>query len=318
MTATTPATHPVPEPAAEPGGALVVGEALVDVVRRPGAADVEHPGGSAANVAVALARLGRPVHLATSWADDERGRVLAAHLAHDGVRLLGDPRVLARTSTALATIDAAGAASYTFDLEWRLGPLPPLAPRVVHACSIAAVLPPGADRVVGVLAQARGRATTSYDVNARPAITGTGPDLLAAVERVAAHADVVKASDEDVAALWPGVDEAAVAAHLHGLGALAVVVTRGGEGATVSTPAGRADVPTPPTAVADTIGAGDTFMAGLLDALWQRDLLGAERRHALAALDPAGWRPLLAWAAAAAAVTVSRPGADPPHRHELA
>lgn len=53
MTATTPATHPVPEPAAEPGGALVVGEALVDVVRRPGAADVEHPGGSAANVAVA-------------------------------------------------------------------------------------------------------------------------------------------------------------------------------------------------------------------------------------------------------------------------
>lgn len=304
-------------PAPVPDPALVLGEALVDVVRRPGAADVEHPGGSAANVAVALARLGRPVRFATAWGDDARGRVLAEHVGRDGVELHGDPVVLEHTSTAVATLDRGGAASYTFDLDWRLGPLPPVAARVVHACSIAAVLEPGCAQVVAVLAAARGRSTTTYDVNVRPAITGTGPGLVRAVERVAEHADVVKASDEDLEALWPDRSVEEAAAHLHGLGALAVVVTRGGDGATVVTPTGRADVASPATTVADTIGAGDTFMAGLLDALWERDLLGAAGREALAGLDPREWEPVLTWAARVAAVTVSRPGADPPRRHEV-
>lgn len=297
--------------------ALVVGEALVDVVRRPGEVEVEHPGGSAANVAVALARLGRPVRFATAWGDDARGRVLADHLGRDGVVLHGDPRVLPRTSTAVATLDDSGAASYTFDLDWRLGPLPPVAARVVHACSIAAVLEPGCEQVVALLAAARGRSTTTYDVNVRPAITGTGAGPRAAVERVAAHADLVKASDEDLEALWPDRSEEEVASHLHGLGALALVVTRGGDGASVLLPGGRADVASPPTTVADTIGAGDTFMAGLLDALWQCELLGAEAHAALAALATEEWAPLLSWAASVAAVTVSRPGADPPRRHEV-
>lgn len=305
----------LPHTASDP--ALVVGEALVDVVRRSGRDDVEHPGGSAANVAVALARLGRPVRFATAWGDDARGRVLAAHVQRDGVVLHGDPVVLERTSTAIATLDEGGAASYTFDLDWRLGPLPPVAARVVHACSIAAVVEPGCAQVVAALAAARGTSTTTYDVNVREAVTGTGPGLRLAVERVVAHADVVKASDEDLAALWPDRSEEEVAAHLHGLGALAVVVTRGGDGAIVLLPSGRADVASPPTTVADTIGAGDTFMAGLVDALWERDLLGASRRDALAALTPPAWQPLLSWAARVAAVTVSRPGADPPRRDEV-
>lgn len=296
---------------------LVVGEALVDVVRRPGVPDAEHPGGSAANVAVALARLGRPVRLATAWADDDRGRVLAAHLARDGVTLHGDPWVLGRTSTAVATVDEAGVADYGFDLDWRLGDLPPLEPRVVHACSVGAVLEPGATRVRETLSVARRVATTTYDVNARPALTGTGPDVVAAVETVAALADVVKASDEDLAALWPEMDEDRVAARLHDLGVLALVVTRGEAGASALLPGGRVDIGAPAAVVVDTIGAGDTFDAGLLDALWEHDLLGAARRPALAGLAPADWRPLLARAAAAAAVTVSRPGADPPRRHEL-
>src|SRR5919112_6488625 len=96
--------------------ALVVGESLVDIVRGADGSSVEYAGGSAANVAVALARLGRPVRFATSFADDERGRMLAAHLKTAGVQLAGDPGAGERTATALATIGADGGAHYDFDL----------------------------------------------------------------------------------------------------------------------------------------------------------------------------------------------------------
>lgn len=302
------------------GPALVVGEALVDVVVREGADPVEHAGGSAANVAVALARLDRPVAFATAWADDARGRVLAAHVARDGVRVVGEPVVLERTSTAVATIGAGGAASYAFDLDWRLAPVPEVAPRVVHACSIAAVLDPGRHDVLAVLRRERGRATTSYDVNVRATITGVDDELRARVAEVVALADLVKASDEDLEQLRPDLDLEAAARALLGAGEqgpVAVVVTRGGEGATVVTAAGRVDVATPSVAVADTIGAGDTFMAGLLDALWERGALGEGGRAALAGLGDDAWSAVLAHAARAAAINVSRPGADPPRRAEL-
>ena len=81
---------------------LVVGESLVDIVRAADGTTTEWPGGSAANVAVALARLGRPVRFATAYADDERGRALARHLADAGVGLAGDPMCLSRTSSAAA------------------------------------------------------------------------------------------------------------------------------------------------------------------------------------------------------------------------
>lgn len=307
---------------ADAAPALVVGEALVDVVVRDGADPVEHPGGSAANVAVALARLGRPVGFATAWADDDRGRVLAAHVARDGVRVVGDAVVLDRTSTAVATIGAGGAASYAFDLDWRLGPVPELAPRVVHVCSIAAVLDPGRHDVLDVLRRERGRATTSYDVNVRASITPVDDDLRARVGEVVALADLVKASDEDLEQLRPDLDLEAAARSLlgpagRGAGPVAVVVTRGGDGATVVTEQGRVDVATPSVEVADTIGAGDTFMAGLLDALWERGALGADGRRAIGELDEDAWASVLAHAARAAAINVSRPGADPPTRAEL-
>src|SRR3954454_14038439 len=96
---------------------LVVGESLVDIVHAADGATREHAGGSAATVAVALTRLGRPVRFVTAWADDARGRVLAEHVAEAGVRLAADPAVLSRTATAAATLGADGAASYEFDLE---------------------------------------------------------------------------------------------------------------------------------------------------------------------------------------------------------
>src|SRR3954454_2914474 len=102
-------------------GVLVVGESLIDIVHAADGSTREYAGGSAANVAVALARLGRTVRFVTAWADDERGRVLADHVGEAGVWLAADPHVLARTATAAATLGADGAASYEFDLEWRIG-----------------------------------------------------------------------------------------------------------------------------------------------------------------------------------------------------
>lgn len=287
---------------------LVIGEALVDIVHAADGSTVEYAGGSAANVAVALARLGRPVRFATAWADDDRGRVLASHLAKDGVVLAGDPHVLTRTATAAATLGADGAASYQFDLEWRLGDVPPGEPAFAHVCSLGAVLEPGADQVLALVGALDG-ATVTYDINARPAITGTGADVVARVERVVAVADLVKASDEDLAHLYPHLELSAAAAHLLALGPTAVVVTRGGAGATWFGAGGTVEVASLPVAVADTIGAGDTFGAAVIDALWDRGPLRELSAETIAAV--------LAHAARAAAVTVSRPGADPPYRSEL-
>jgi fructokinase len=294
-------------------GVLVVGESLIDVVQRPDGSIVEHPGGSAANVAVALARLGRPVELLTALGDDAHGAALARHLNQSAVGLAGDPYPLDRTATALATLGDDGSASYVFDIEWRLGELPDVSPVVVHACSIGAVTPPGADDVRRLLEKVRPRATVSYDVNARPAVTGAGPEVVRQVEEVVALADLVKASDEDLAVLYPGEPLEQAVERLLGLGPGAVVVTRGRAGAIWYGGGLRVDARATEVEVADTIGAGDTFGAAMIDALWDLDALGGR----LPGLQTSEIEGVLRHAARAAAVTVSRPGADPPYRHEL-
>lgn len=298
--------------------ALVVGESLIDVMVR-GEQRQEYAGGSAANAAVALARLGRPVVLATRYAEDAHGRLLAEQHAAAGLTVVGGRA--SRTSSAIARIGADGAASYDFDIVWDLAgvELPPDArPVVVHACSLGAVLAPGADAVLEMVGGLRESATVSYDINARPSITGTGPEVVARVEAMAALADVVKASDEDLEALYPHRYWRVSASELLAAGPAAVVVTRGSGGANVVTAAGETIVGVSPVAVVDTIGAGDTFGAATLDALWARGLLGSSRRQELAELGLDVWREVIKYAARAAAVTVSRPGADPPYAHELA
>jgi len=299
-------------------GVLVVGEALVDIVQTPSGRRHEYAGGSAANVAVALARLGRPTRLATCFAQDHYGALVTTYLERAGVTLACDPGAVAHTSTAEATIGSSGAAEYTFDIDWRLLPLDPDEdPLVAHTCSLGAVLLPGADDVLALLGRLRERSTITYDVNARPTVTGTGPELVARVERMVAVADLVKASDEDLEVLYPGRRHSDAAAALLALGPAAVVVTRGAEGALWLDRDGVVEVESRPVEVADTIGAGDTFGAALIDALWERGRLGAEGRPALSALPRDEVTAVLEHAARAAAVTVSRPGADPPYRHEL-
>ncbi|GGR65754.1 ribokinase [Nocardioides luteus] len=281
----------------------MVGEALVDVVTTSDGTTEEHPGGSGANVAVALGRLGRPVRYAASYADDARGRSLAAHLAASGVTMACDPHVLDHTSTAQATITEDGSATYVFDLEWKLGEIAVGTPRFVHVGSLAPVLSPGAESVFELLDGLPESARVLYDINMRPTLTGTGEEVAERIERAAAYADVVKASDEDLETLYPGIGLEKAAERLLGLGAGAVAVTRGGDGASWITADGRVDVGAEEVTVVDTIGAGDTFSAGLVDALW--DDFDRDRRE------------VLAHGVRAAAVTVSRAGANPPTRAEL-
>lgn len=294
------------------GVALVVGESLVDVVERSDGSVVERPGGSALNAAVALSRLVRPVLLATSYGPDVRGRLIEDHLAASEVHLARDPHVVTRTSVARARIGADGAASYDFDVTWELGPVAITDVHVLQVCSLAPLLEPGATVVDELVDRVGPTTTVSYDINARPAITGTGPEIVERVERMVARADLVKCSDEDLAALWPGREEAAVVAHLQDLSGAPVVVTRGGAGVTLVLGGASMDHVGDPVAVVDTIGAGDTFGAALLDALWER-LGGGVLRDV--AIDE--WRAALAHASRCASITVSRVGADPPWRHEL-
>jgi len=294
------------------GVALVVGEALVDVVEAPDGSVVERPGGSAANAAVALSRLQRPVLLATSYGPDERGRLLSDHLASSGVVLATDPHVVQHTSVARARIGADGAASYDFDVAWLLGPVAVTDVQVLHVCSLAPLLDPGAEAVAELVDRLAPTTTVTYDVNVRPAITGTGPEVMERVDRMAARADLVKASDEDLAALWPDLGEDEAVGRLLELGAGNVVVTRGAAGGEWVWPGHRVAVAAPSVDVVDTIGAGDTFGAALLDALWEH--LG---EGGLTDLAPEVLAAALKHASRCAAITVSRAGADPPWRTEL-
>ena len=157
---------------------VVIGESLVDIVHRAGGAVEEAPGGSPANVALTLGRLGRAPILVTRLADDERGRRVRRWLEQSGVAV--DAIAAPRTSTAAAILDASGAATYTFDLAWDLGDeVARLAEGVlasaelVHIGSVGAFLEPGAGQVVALVRAVRGRATITYDPNIRPSLALT-------------------------------------------------------------------------------------------------------------------------------------------------
>lgn len=298
---------------------LVIGESVADIVRTPGRADVPHPGGSPANVAYGLARLGRSTALLTQLGADEAGALIGTHLQSAGVEVLTDGRSGVSTPTAIVSLDAEGRATYTFDIHWSLQPVKPsVEPLHVHLGSIAAVLEPGAAAAIELVESLRADATVSYDPNIRADLLGESAEVVGRVERCVALSDVVKASDEDAAWLYPGRPIEQVAAHWLALGPAVVVVTRGADGSTAFTRAGQVTGPAVRTTVVDTVGAGDSFMSATLDALASLGLLGAAARPALAALDEPALTRLLRHAGVAAAITVSRAGANPPDARELA
>jgi fructokinase len=297
---------------------LVVGEALVDIVEPANGGRAEHPGGSPANVALGLARLGHECDLLTRIGDDERGGAIWDRLHASGVRLVPGSVTPEPTSTATAHLDERGVATYDFDLDWRLPTgADPGEYRHLHTGSIAAFLPPGAQAVAELVAAAHGRTTVSYDPNARPRLMGDPAAARVRIEEIVAACDVVKVSDEDLVWLTPGEDPEAVARRWLASGPAVVVVTLGGEGALAISAAGAARATSPVITVADTVGAGDAFMSGLIDALLRAGLLGIDRVEALRAVAPPTLESVLAHAVRVAAITCTRAGAQPPTRSEL-
>ncbi|MDR2348713.1 MAG: PfkB family carbohydrate kinase [Bifidobacteriaceae bacterium] len=301
--------------------ALLIGEALIDIV--PGQpANQELPGGSPMNVAITLGRLGRPAELAAWIGRDARAGAIRDHLAASGVALAPGGDGAPRTSTASVRLDASGQAQYVFDFEWDFHP-PARAGdfALVHTGSLATVIEPGAAKVAAFfqgLAEAPETAPTlTYDPNLRPALAPPPEVLRPAVEALVAAADVVKASDEDLRLLYPDRDPAAVGRDWAEAGPALVVLTRGGAGALAFAGPIALNAQAKNSAVVDTVGAGDTFMGGLIDGLWSLGLIGPANRPRLRAISETQLLWAMDRAAAAAAVTVSRAGADPPWASEL-
>lgn len=293
--------------------ALVIGEALIDMVEHPGPSGgiVEHVGGSPLNVAIGLARLGRDVDFLTHIAGDGPGLRIADYVKSSGAHLVPGSNTARRTSTAVAKIADDGSADYAFDLQWRLSGTPEVAPPLlVHSGSIAAVREPGCLAVAAVLDTYHVSATVSFDPNVRPALI-TDRDLAEArIAHLVERSDIVKASDEDLRWMNPGRPPEETARAWLASGPAMVVLTMGDRGSVAFCAAGEARAAARPVRVVDTIGAGDAFMVGLLDALWTRDLLGADRRAALRRIDLDAMTSTLGAASVSAALTIARAGAD--------
>lgn len=300
--------------------AVVAGEALVDIVV-PTSGPREHaPGGSPLNVAVGLARLDVPTTLVTRIGDDDFGRLVTEHVRASDVALSpGSVVAGGATSTATAYLDAEHAATYEFELEWDL-PTVELPRDVlgVHVGSLGATLEPGKAAVMDLVRRA-GDADVfvSYDPNIRPFFLHDREAAWRDVCDIGGGARLVKLSDEDLALLRPGSQEDDVCRELlAGRHTEVVVLTRGGGGATAYTEGATLHVPAPPTDVVDTVGAGDSFMAAMLAMLCDWNVPSGGD-GALRALDDTRVEMLVRGAAAAAAVTCSRRGANPPTRRDL-
>lgn len=292
---------------AGPLSALVIGEALVDIVDKAGHQTV-HAGGSPANVALGLARLGVKVSLLSDLGHDDNGTLVSSHLTSSGVRILEGSYSDRPTSRAIATIGADGSASYEFELEWAptLDDAPTDA-RVTHTGSIAVFLAPGGERVREFLLANTSQEVT-LDPNIRPALLGSVAESRDIFEETAALATAVKLSDEDALWLYPTLSPDELLPRLLGLGPRLAVMTLGRSGSQLAVQGATVAVPSPEVRVVDTIGAGDTYMASLIASL----LTTPTRELSEESLATMGRR-----AARAAAITVSRAGADLPTLLEL-
>jgi fructokinase len=180
--------------------------------------------------------------------------------------------------------------------------------------SLALALPGMGDALEALLARERGARVITFDPNPRPALTSDLASLTGRLRRWIGYSDIIKLSEEDLAWTFPGLGMADAARLWHDAGTTVVVVTRGADGVYASGPDGAVELPAPPVKVVDTVGAGDTFMAGLLADLHRRGLLS---RPALSELTNADLTTTLHFAQLVAAVTCQRAGADPPWLSEL-
>lgn len=295
-------------PAPIPLDVIVIGESLIDIVKKS-TTTIGYPGGSPANVAYGLGRLGIPTGLLTAIGNDAHGDTITRHIESAGVQILPGSHSLEKTATATATLTADGSASYEFDITWQLAAVTPdTIPKIVHTGSIATFLEPGASRVRTLLQQCHQDCMVTYDPNIRPALLGSHHEAKNLFEELVQLTDVVKLSDEDANWLYPSMDLGDVATHILKLGARLAVITKGAQGSLLATPETRVNIPSQKTVVADTIGAGDAYMSALIMAL----LANPAADISTGVLEHLGRT-----ASIAAAITVGRPGANPPTSEEL-
>ena len=290
----------------------VCGEVLIDIL--PSGPVV---GGGPANTAKALARLGHDVHFIDGISSDAYGQSARTELLRDGVNLDLALASAKPTCTATVTLDAAGAASYeflidgtaTFDFHSSWLPDPyRYQPQVLHIGTLVTVIEPGASALYDWAMQVAEFAHIVFDPNIRPSVQPDRDLYEAAVEKWAALSAVIKVSDDDLAWLFPGQSIDDVANRWISDGVFLVVVTRGANGLVGFTADGRVEVPGVKVDVVDTVGAGDTVGAIVVEAMVTHGLI--ELRGDLL-------RSVLTRAAAAAAITCSRQGAQPAYKHEL-
>ncbi|WP_296425397.1 carbohydrate kinase [Yoonia sp.] len=299
---------------------LCCGEALIDMLPRQTVngenAFAPHAGGSVFNTAIALGRLGAPVQFFSGLSSDLFGDILRSELSASGVD--SSPAAIVDRPTTLAFVTLTnGHASYAFYDENTAGrmlgtnDLPDVTADALFFGGISLVVEPcGAAYEALMLREARNRVII-IDPNIRPSFITSEASYRARLTRMLGAADIIKTSDEDLAWITGGTDATALFAH--GSSKI-ILLTRGSDGVVIVTPDGHYEVPAEKTAVVDTVGAGDTFTAGFAATLQARGLL---TKTALGSVTEEDLRAAAAFGAKAAAITVSRAGANPPWAAEL-
>jgi len=304
---------------------LCCGEALIDMLPRDlvtgGTGFAPHRGGSVFNTAIALGRLGTEAGFLSGISTDMFGEQLIASLEASDV----DSSLCVRSNrpTTLAFVKLTdGEADYAFFDENSAGrmfsesDLPELGAAVttLHFGAISLIAEPCGSAYEALTRREHGSRVISLDPNIRPGFIADRQTHLARLQRMIAMSDIVKLSDADLAWFDGSRSFEDQARDWLGQGVKLIVLTRGREGAIGMTRNARADVPAVPVDVVDSVGAGDTFNAGLLAALERGGYLARDR---LGSLNDTALEDILSFAAKAAAVTVSRAGADPPWANEL-
>ncbi|MFD9571257.1 carbohydrate kinase [Streptomyces sp. NPDC059982] len=304
----------------------VLGECVADAFTVPAPTPGELalrvlPGGGPANTAVALARLGTPARFLARLSDDVFGRLFRDHLDASGVDLTAAVRAAEPSTLAVAELDAQGRAAYSFhaqgtaDWQWTADELAATdltSMACLHSGSLALVREPGGAVVEEFLARAFATATISVDPNVRPLLVG--PEVYRErLPRWCAFTDILRLSEDDLELLLPGYAIERACDTWHAAGVPLVVITRAEHGAVASLDGERVSVPAPPTDVVDTVGAGDSFTAGLLHHLGAKGLLGGR----LTDLRVDDVFDACAFASRVAALTCGVVGPNPPWAGQL-
>lgn len=304
---------------------LCCGEALIDMLPRETTLGEKgfapYAGGAIFNTAIALGRLGTSTGFFTGLSDDMMGDILRETLTSSGVDS-SFAAVSSRPTTIAFVKLVNGQATYAFYDEATAGrmldvsDLPTLdeSCNALHFGAISLIPEPCGSAYEALLLREAETRVISLDPNIRPGFIKDAAAHAARIRRMAAKSDIIKFSDEDLAWFGKTGDEATLAQEWLQHGAKLVLITRGAEGATGYTAEHTVSVPVVPVQVVDTVGAGDTFDAGVLAALDRKGLL---TKSAIATLGAADIEDALTWGVKAAAVTVSRAGANPPFAGEI-